>query len=105
MTEKIRLVPHGDRVIIRRDRSAAQTAGGIFLPEKAQDREGRPKFGVVLAVGRGRRLDDGTIRPIDLRPGDRVCISLHAGVEVYNPDDMDDILIVADTEEVMGRVS
>lgn len=105
MTENIRIVPYGDRVLIRRDAAPTATTGGILLPDASQDRQGRPKFGTVLALGRGRRLEDGSIRPIDLRVGDRVCISLHCGVEIENPDVKGDVLIVAETDEIMGRVS
>jgi chaperonin GroES len=97
--KKIKLQPLGDRVVIERDESEETTAGGIVLPDSAQD---KPARGRVVSVGSGRLLDDGSRSEIQVKVGDRVIFSSYAG-ETFKIDDdelllmrEDDILAVID---------
>ena len=68
----------GDRVVIRRDESEEKTAGGIYLPDSAKD---KPARGVVVSLGDGRLLDDGTRSAFTVKEGDRVLFLSYAGEE------------------------
>ena len=75
---KLNIRPLGDKVIVRRVEAEERTAGGIVLPDSAKE---KPKRGIVLAVGNGRLLDDGTRSKMQLKKGDRVLFSSYAGEE------------------------
>ncbi|MCH2130106.1 MAG: co-chaperone GroES [Pirellulaceae bacterium] len=72
----VNIEPLGDRVVIRRDDSEETTAGGIVLPDSAQD---KPARGRVISVGDGKLLDDGTRGEMQVTAGDRVLFSSYAG--------------------------
>jgi len=74
----VKLQPLGDRVVIEREASEERTAGGIVLPDSAQN---KPARGVVISVGEGRLLDDGTRGKMQVKAGDRVLFSSYAGDE------------------------
>lgn len=96
-SDSIKLQPLGDRVVVEREEAEARTAGGIVLPDSAQD---KPTRGRVVAVGDGRLLDDGKRHPLQVRPGDRVLFSKYGGDAIKIGDDEfvllreDDILAV-----------
>ena len=75
----MRLVPLGDKVIVRRLEKAEQTTGGILLPDTAQEQS---QLGRVLSVGDGRQLADGSVVAHQVREGDRVVFHSYAGNEV-----------------------
>ena len=72
----IKLQPLGDRMVVERESSEEKTSGGILLPDSAKD---KPARGVVVSVGEGRLLDDGTRGALQIKPGDRVIFSSYAG--------------------------
>ncbi len=74
----MKLEPLGDRVVIRRDESEEKTAGGLYLPDSAKD---KPARGVVVSIGDGRLLDDGTRSSFTVKEGDRVLFLSYAGEE------------------------
>ena len=74
-----KLQPLGERIVVEREESLETTAGGIVLPGSAQD---KPSRGVVISVGDGRLLRDGTRSPLQLKPGDHVLFS------TYGPDEI-----------------
>ncbi len=76
---KIKLVPLGDRVVLKRAEAEDVTAGGIVLPDAAKD---KPQRGEVLAVGDGHVTRDGTKLPLTVKEGDRVIFSSYAGDEI-----------------------
>ncbi|MBO7725048.1 MAG: co-chaperone GroES [Thermoguttaceae bacterium] len=80
----MKLQPLGDRVVVRRDESEEKTAGGIFLPDSAKD---KPARGVVVSLGDGRLLDDGTRSSFTVKEGDRVLFLSYAGEEFKFGDD------------------
>ena len=65
----MKIRPLHDRVIVRREEEEQKTAGGILLPGSAQE---KPNQGEVIAVGSGRILDSGELRPVDVKIGDIV---------------------------------
>jgi chaperonin GroES len=71
--------PLGDRVIVEPVEQEEKTASGIYIPETAKE---KPQEGVVLAVGEGRRDEDGERIPMDVSAGDRVLFAKYAGTEV-----------------------
>ena len=89
---KVKLQPLGDRVVVEREESESTTAGGIVLPDSAQD---KPARGVVVAVGNGKLLDDGTRSTSQVEIGDRVIFSSYAG-EAFKVDDQELLLMRED---------
>jgi len=73
------LKPLNDRVLIKRLDGETKTAGGLFIPENAKE---KPQEGVVVAVGEGRHLDNGKVRPLEVKAGDKVFFRKYAGNEV-----------------------
>ncbi len=73
---KVNLQPLGDRVVVEREASESTTAGGIVLPDSAKD---KPARGIIVSVGNGRLLDDGTRGEIQVKAGERVIFSSYAG--------------------------
>jgi chaperonin GroES len=71
--------PLHDRLLVERIDEESKTKGGIIIPDTAKE---KPQEGRVLAVGPGRRGDDGEILPLDVRPGDRVLFAKYAGTDI-----------------------
>ena len=71
--------PLHDRVVVSRFSEETKTAGGIILPDTAQE---KPSEGTVVAVGNGIRGDDGSITPLDVKKGDRVLFGKFGGTEI-----------------------
>jgi chaperonin GroES len=89
---KIQLQPLGDRLVVQREESRERTAGGIVLPDSAQD---KPARGRVMAVGEGRLLEDGRRHPLQVRVGDRILFSSYAG-ETFQVQDQELLLMRED---------
>jgi chaperonin GroES len=70
--------PLYDRIIVKRSEEEESIRNGIFIPDSAKE---KPHEGEVVAVGRGRRLDDGQIVPLDVKTGDRVLFGKYTGSE------------------------
>jgi len=75
----VNLKPLADRVIVKVIEAEEKTKGGIVLPDTAKE---RPQQGEVLAVGPGRRGEDGNLLPMTVKVGDRVLFSKYGGTEV-----------------------
>lgn len=75
----MKLKPLADRVVVKVIEAEEKTKGGIVLPDTAKE---RPQQGEVLAVGPGRRLDDGTLVAPEVKVGDKVLFSKFGGIEV-----------------------
>ena len=71
--------PLYDRILVKRVESPTKSRGGLFLPESASE---KPSEGEVLATGQGRLGDDGEIRPLAVKVGDRILFSRYAGNEI-----------------------
>jgi chaperonin GroES len=77
MATKIR--PLQDRIIVKRVQEEEKTKGGIIIPDTAKE---KPIEGKVLAVGNGKVQEDGKVRPLDVKAGDRILFSKYAGTEI-----------------------
>ena len=75
----MKIRPLHDRVVVRRKEEETTTAGGILLPGSAKE---KPSQGEILAVGNGRILDNGEVRPVDLKVGDIVLFGQYSGSTV-----------------------
>jgi len=71
--------PLHDRVVVRRMEEERTSAGGIVIPDSATE---KPSQGEVVAVGNGKILENGNVRPLDLKVGDKVLFSKYGGTEV-----------------------
>ena len=90
--------PLQDRVVVRRTEEETKSAGGIVLPGSATE---KPSRGEVLAVGPGKKLDNGSVQPVDLKAGDKVLFGQYAGNTVKI--DGEELLIMNESE-VFGVV-
>ena len=95
---KLNIKPLGDKVIVRRLEAEEKTAGGIVLPDSAKE---KPKRGVILAVGNGRLLDDGTRSEMQVSKNDEVLFTSYAGTEIKV--DGDDYMIM-DESDILGII-
>ncbi len=73
------LKPLGDRVIVKPAEAEEQTKSGLYIPDTAKE---KPQRGEVMAVGEGKRQDDGTRVPVDVKVGDTVIFGKYGGTEV-----------------------
>ena len=90
--------PLHDRVLLRRVGEEEKSAGGIIIPDTAQE---KPSEGVVVAVGSGVRADDGSVRALDVKAGDRVLFGKFGGTDVKV--DGEDLMILRETD-ILGIV-
>ncbi len=88
--------PLHDRVIVKRVDEETTTAGGIVLPGSAAE---KPSQGKVLAVGSGKPLDNGQVRPLEVKVGDKVLFGKYAGNEVKV--DGEEVIVMRE-EDIMG---
>jgi chaperonin GroES len=88
--------PLNDRILIKRLESETKTAGGLFIPDTAKE---KPQEGEVMAVGEGRHLENGKIRPLEIKKGDRIFFKKWSGTEVTINGEEHTILR---EEEVLG---
>jgi chaperonin GroES len=97
MDMKVR--PLNDRILVKRSEQETKSTGGILIPDSAAE---KPVLGQVIAVGSGRRLDNGKIRPLDVKKGDTILFGKYNGTEVkvdgneYLMMKEDDVLAVLD---------
>jgi chaperonin GroES len=75
----MKLRPLQDRIIVKRLEEETMTAGGIFIPETAKE---KPMKGEVIAVGNGKKTDEGKVLPVDVKKGDKVLFGKYAGTEI-----------------------
>jgi chaperonin GroES len=90
--------PLHDRVLVRRLESETKTAGGVIIPDTAQE---KPQEGEVVAVGSGARSEDGKVTPLDVKKGDRILFGKWSGTEVKI--DGEELLIMKESD-IMGIV-
>ena len=96
--KKVAIRPLGDKVLVQRLEAAEMTAGGIVLPDSAKE---KPKEGVVVAVGEGRLLDDGTRASFTVKKGNKVLFTSYAGTEVeWNGEEY----LIMSEDDILGIV-
>ncbi len=90
--------PLHDRLVVRRMEEERMSAGGIVIPDSATE---KPAQGEVLAVGNGKKLDNGEVRPLDVKVGEKVLFGKYSGSEVKIGGE--DLLVMRE-EDIMGVV-
>ena len=75
----MKLRPMQDRIIVKRLEEETKTAGGIFIPETAKE---KPQKGEIVAVGNGKKTEDGKVIPLDVKVGEKVLFGKYAGTEI-----------------------
>lgn len=94
----MKIRPLHDRVIVKRVEEERKTAGGIVLPDSATE---KPMRGKVLAVGTGKIMDNGSVRPLQVKEGDMVLFGKYSGTEVKV--DGEELLVMRE-EDLMGVI-
>ena len=89
----MKIRPLHDRVIVRREEEERTSAGGIVIPDTAAE---KPIRGKVIAVGNGKVLDSGDVRPLDVKKGDTVLFGKYSGTEVKV--DGEDLLVMREDD-------
>jgi chaperonin GroES len=95
----MKIRPLADRVVIKRTKEEEKTKGGIIIPDTAKE---KPVEGLVTAVGNGKVLKDGKVRPLDVKAGDRVLFGKYSGTEVKLDGEEHVILREDDLLAVLG---
>ncbi len=90
--------PLHDRILVRRMEEERTTAGGIVIPDSAAE---KPDQGEVLAIGEGKPNDDGKVRPLSVKPGDRILFGKYAGTGIKI--DGDELLVMRE-DDVMAII-
>ena len=90
--------PLQDRLIVKRLEKDDTTKGGIIIPDTAKE---KPQEGEVVAVGKGKVREDGTVQPLDVKKGDKILFSKWAGTEIKV--DGEEVLIMRE-EDVLGVI-
>src|SRR5271166_5453698 len=94
-----KFTPLHDRILVRRVEEAETTRGGIIIPDSAKD---KPQEGEVISAGKGKISEEGTVRPLDVKEGDRILFGKYSGTEIKL--DGEDFIIMRE-EEVLGIIS
>ena len=98
MTKKVNIRPLHDRVVLRRLEQETKSSGGIVIPDSASE---KPSQGEILAVGPGKTLDNGTVKALSVKVGDKVVFGKYSGNEVkINNEEV----IVMREDDIMGII-
>ncbi|MCF7894929.1 MAG: co-chaperone GroES [Candidatus Omnitrophica bacterium] len=95
----MKVKPLGDRILIKQVDAEEKTAGGIVIPDTAKE---KPQQAEVVAVGEGKKKEDGSIIPLSVKEGDRVLYGKYSGTEISIEGE--DYLIVKE-EDILGIVT
>ncbi len=88
--------PLYDRIVVRRLEDKENMQGGLYIPDSAKE---KPQEGEIVAVGKGKRLEDGKVIALDVKPGDRILFGKYSGNEIKI--DGEELLIMRE-DEVLG---
>ena len=94
-----KLTPLHDRILVRRIDEGETVRGGIIIPDTAKE---KPQEGEVIAVGKGKKNEDGKVFPLDVQEGDRILFGKYAGTEIKIEGEE---LLIMREEEVLGVLS
>jgi len=94
----MKIRPLQDRIIVKRLEEETKTKGGIIIPDSAKE---KPIEGKVVAVGKGKKTDDGTLIALDVKVGDKVLFSKYGGTEVKI--DGEELLIMRE-DDILGVI-
>jgi chaperonin GroES len=93
----MKIRPLYDRIVVKRiEESADKTASGLYIPDSAKE---KPQEGEVIAVGQGKRSDDGKLMPLDVKAGDRILFGKYSGSDIKL--DGEEYMIMRE-DEVLG---
>jgi chaperonin GroES len=92
----MKIRPLYDRIVVKRIEQEEQKVGGLFIPDSAKE---KPQEGEVVAVGKGKRLEDGSVVPLDVEVGNRILFGKYSGSDIKL--DNDEYLIMRE-DEVLG---
>jgi chaperonin GroES len=96
--ERMKVRPLHDRILVKRLEEEATTKGGIIIPDTAKE---KPYQGEVIAVGSGRRTEDGKVIPLDVKAGNKILLSKYAGTDIK----IDDVeYLIMREEDVLGII-
>jgi len=102
----MKIRPLYDRVVVKRVEQKEQMQGGLYIPDSAKE---KPQEGEVVAVGKGKRLENGTTVPLDVQPGDRILFGKYSGSDIKLEDEEylimreDEVLGILDAQPVKAR--
>ncbi len=94
----MKVKPLYDRVLVKRYEPEEEVKGGIIIPDTARE---KPMEAEVVAIGEGRLLEDGTLRPLKLKVGDRVLVGKYAGTE-FKMEGVEHVVVRE--EEILGII-
>src|ERR1700733_7990473 len=94
-----KFTPLHDRILVRRVGEAETTPGALIIPDTAKD---KPQEGEVISIGKGKISEEGKVRPLDVKEGDRILFGKYSGTEIKL--DGEDFIIMRE-EEVLGVIS
>src|SRR6202171_3919789 len=92
----MKIRPLYDRIVVKRIEQKETLQGGLYIPDSAKE---KPQEGEVVAVGKGKRLEDGKLVPLDVQPGDRILFGKYSGSDIRL--DSEELLIMRE-DEVLG---
>jgi len=93
----MKIQPLGDRVVVKQLEAEAKTKGGILLPDTAKE---KPQEGEVVAVGKGKVLDNGTVQPLEVKVGDKILYGKYSGNEITTKDGQE--LLIMREEDILA---
>jgi chaperonin GroES len=94
----MKIRPLYDRIVVKRIEKSEELQGGLFIPDSAKE---KPQEGEVVAVGKGKRLEDGKVVPLDVQAGDRILFGKYSGSEIKV--DGEEFLIMRE-DDVLGVI-
>jgi chaperonin GroES len=92
----MKIRPLYDRIVVKRIETQEQKVGGLFIPDSAKE---KPQEGEVVAVGKGKRLEDGKVVPLDVQVGDRILFGKYSGSDIKLENEE---LLIMREDEVLG---
>ncbi|MCX5707454.1 MAG: co-chaperone GroES [Candidatus Omnitrophica bacterium] len=95
----MKIQPLGDRVVVKPLEAEAKTKGGIILPENAKE---KPQQGEIMAVGKGKTLENGTVSALEVKVGDKVLYGKYSGNEITTKDGEE--LLIMKEEDILAIV-
>ena len=94
----MKIRPLYDRIVVKRIEQSEELQGGLFIPDSAKE---KPQEGEVMAVGKGKLLEDGKLAPLDVQAGDRILFGKYSGSEIKV--DGEEFLIMRE-DDVLGVI-
>ena len=98
----MKIRPLYDRLVVRRIEQKDKSKGGIIIPDSAKE---KPQEGEVVAVGRGKRLDDGSLASLDVKVGDHILFGKYSGTDIPRQLENDGVeYLILREDEVLGVI-